>query len=118
MSDSKTIDPIPPSRPVERPAAASPVHATRPVHGPKPVTAVGAVGQVAEIVAALGARLDTGELDRAAAMRVLVTRVIERELPALDGQSRERVVDEVVGVLSEEPAWQARLDGLWSDDAR
>lgn len=88
---------------------AAPAAATLPVAAAE---AVRAAQGPAAVVAALAARLAEGGVDRPQAVRSLVGEVVHRELDGLDVQVRETLIDEVVAALADEPAWQARLDGL------
>lgn len=115
VSDSKKIDPVAPAgaargvNPVGRAAPVTPLEAASPV---------APVGRAGALVAALGARLQSGELDRPAAVRAFVAEVVGREFDALDPDTRARMIDEVIEVLGEEPAWRTRFDALWSDTPR
>lgn len=121
MSDSKRIRHVDGPGRVKGPQPADSAVAVDAVRGPDIIAGVdpaNAVGPAAAIMADITARLGAGSLDRAAATRAWVAAVIEHELDALDPQSRARVVEEVVELLAEEPAWQARFDGLWGGGSR
>jgi len=117
LSDSNKVEPIGANRPIGGPKAVSGPGPVRPAEPPSPVAEAAVirdVGPIGAVMATLAAGLDSGTLDRPGAVRALVGEIVLRELGPLDTETRARMVDEVVELLGEEPAWQARLDGLWS----
>lgn len=115
MSDEKKIEPVSRTIPVTGPRPAERV---TPAARVVPTERVQAVDGAPAVVAAIEARIRSGALDRPGALRALVSEVVARELGVLDAESRDRMVDDVAALLAEEPAWQARLDGLWRGSSR
>lgn len=115
MSDEKKIEPVSGAAPV---AGPRPAERVAPAARVVPVERVEAVDGAPAVVAAIEARIRSGALDSPGALRALVSEVVARELGTLDADSRDRLVEDVAALLAEEPAWRARLDGLWRGSSR